>query len=210
MTELILVRHAQPHGGAADPGLTPAGQEMAQAAARWLAHDDVDIVVASPLRRAIETAQPIAAAVGRELLLHEGLREWDSVPPRPQYVPLEEHGLEHPRMRALHEGRYESFRPTGYDEAAFLAGAAAALDSIFEQWPVERIVAVAHGGIINALLHAVLRPRGGFFFAHLAYASISIIERVPAGRMVVRSVNDTGHLLGDRRPGTQRPTVLDG
>jgi probable phosphoglycerate mutase len=113
-------------------------------------------------------------------------------------------------MRALHEGRYGDFRPLGYDEAEFLQRADAALHAIFDRWPVERVVAVAHGGIINAMLDVVLRPRDGFFFVHLAYASFSVIERVPAGRMVVRSVNETGHLLADRRPGSRRPVVLDG
>ena len=210
MTELILVRHSQPHSGVADPGLTPQGVELARAAARWLAHDTVDVVLSSPLRRAMETAAPIAAALGLRVESFDGLLEWEAVPPRPHYIRLEEVGLEHPANRALHEGRYEDFRPLGFDEAAFVAGAKVALDEIFARWPVERIVAVAHGGIINAMIASVLEPRDGFFFFMPGYTGISIVERVPAGRTVVRTLNDTGHLLGERRPGTTRPTVLDG
>lgn len=210
MTELVLVRHAQPHGEVADPGLTAGGAEMARAAARWLAHDQIDVVLASPLQRARETAQPIAEAAGLDLILDDGLLEWEGNPPRPHYVPLDQLGVEHPVMSALHEGRYSDFRPVGFDEPTFVDTAADTLRRIFEQWPVERIVAVAHGGIINALLAAVLRPGDGFFFVFPAYASFSIIDRVPGGTMVVRSVNDTGHLLGERRPGTRRPNVQDG
>jgi probable phosphoglycerate mutase len=210
VTELILVRHSQPHGSVADPGLTDHGVELAGAAARWLAHDEVDVVLSSPLRRAVETAAPIAAALGRDVVTFDGLLEWEAVPPRPHYIRLEEIGLEHPANRALHEGRYEDFRPLGFDEAAFVAGAAVALREIFDRWPVGRIVAVAHGGIINAMLASVLQPRDGFFFVMPGYTGMSIVERVPAGRIVVRTVNDTGHLLGERRPCTRRPSVLDG
>jgi probable phosphoglycerate mutase len=210
VTELILVRHSQPHGGLPDPGLTPHGLELARAAARWLAHDEVDVVLSSPLRRAVETAEPIAAAVEREIITFDGLREWEAVPPRPLYIRLEEIGLDHPANRALHEGRYEDFRPLGFDEQAFVDGAAAALQEIFDRWPVQRIVAVAHGGVINAMLASVLHPRDGFFFVMPGYTATSIVERVPGGRIVMRTVNDTGHLLGERRAGTRRPTVLDG
>jgi probable phosphoglycerate mutase len=210
VTELILVRHSQPHSGVADPGLTAHGVELAAATARWLAHDTVEVVLSSPLRRAMETAAPIAAALGLPVVTFDGLLEWEAVPPRPHYVRLEEVGLEHPANRSLHEGRYEDFRPLGFDEPAFVDGAALALREIFDRWPVGRIVAVAHGGIINALVASVLEPRDGFFFFMPGYTGISILERVPAGRTVVRTVNDTGHLLGERRPGSTRPSVLDG
>ena len=59
MTELILVRHSQPYGGVDDPGLTPWGLQLAERAAAWLAHDPVDVLLASPMRRAQETAAPI-------------------------------------------------------------------------------------------------------------------------------------------------------
>lgn len=209
MTELILVRHSRPHGGVKDPGLTDFGRELAESVARWLVHDNPDVLVSSPLVRARETGEPLARMLGKEIVTVEGLLEWEGVPPRPHYIPMDDYEPDHPAMAALIEGRYADFVPP-FDREKFRAGAAAVVDEIFERWPVDRVVAFCHGGIINAMLDAVLAPRDGFFFVYPAYTSISIIERVASGRTVIRSINDTGHLLGDRRPGTRRPGILDG
>ncbi len=71
MTEVVLVRHAQPDwepdGRAVDhPVLTPFGQEQARRAAAELAREHFDHFYVSPLRRAVETAEPIAAALGMQ------------------------------------------------------------------------------------------------------------------------------------------------
>lgn len=75
---LIVVRHAQP---AVDPGtpqeswpLTDAGRRAARRLARSL-DDTPDAVVSSPERKAIETAEPIAARFGLTLAVDERLRE---------------------------------------------------------------------------------------------------------------------------------------
>src|SRR5215210_6640675 len=69
--ELILVRHAEPRrvgagevDGPADPGLTDRGRQQAERLAAWLAVEPVDAVITSPLRRARETAAPVASALG--------------------------------------------------------------------------------------------------------------------------------------------------
>ena len=61
MTEVVLVRHAQPDwepdGRAVDhPALTPLGREQARRAAEVLAKEHFDHFYASPLRRVVETA----------------------------------------------------------------------------------------------------------------------------------------------------------
>ena len=68
--ELLWVRHGEPEriapgtGVRANPALTARGPEQAQRLAAWLAFEPIDVVVSSPLRRAIETAAPIAASCG--------------------------------------------------------------------------------------------------------------------------------------------------
>ena len=69
MTEVVLVRHAQPDwepdGRAVDqPALTCVGREQARRTAAALAAERFDHVYVSPLRRAVETAEPIAEALG--------------------------------------------------------------------------------------------------------------------------------------------------
>ena len=71
MTELVLVRHAQPdwepEGRAVDqPALPPLGREQARRTAAALAGERFDHFYVSPLRRAVETAEPIGSALGME------------------------------------------------------------------------------------------------------------------------------------------------
>lgn len=71
MTEVVLVRHAQPDwepdGRAVDhPALTCLGREQSRRTAAALEAEHFDHLYVSPLRRALETAEPIADALGME------------------------------------------------------------------------------------------------------------------------------------------------
>ena len=80
---LLLVRHAQTAnnvGRALDtamPGaaLTDLGRQQAARLVARLAGEDPDVVAASPLMRAQQTAAPVAAARGLAVLTLDGLRE---------------------------------------------------------------------------------------------------------------------------------------
>ena len=80
--ELVLIRHAEPErvvstGGRADPELTPRGREQARRTAAWLEGEAIAAVWSSPLRRAVQTAEPLAAALGQPVLTDERLSEFD-------------------------------------------------------------------------------------------------------------------------------------
>jgi len=83
VTTLHLVRHGQSEwnltgrlqGQTGHVPLTPLGVEQAAAAARALAGRDIAAVHASDLRRARQTAEVIAAALGLPVQLDAGLRE---------------------------------------------------------------------------------------------------------------------------------------
>ena len=58
--ELLLIRHGLPEriegaDGPADPVLTEEGRRQADLLAGWLAHEPIDHVLSSTLRRARET-----------------------------------------------------------------------------------------------------------------------------------------------------------
>ena len=80
---LLLVRHGQTvwhrenryAGGGSDIDLTAAGVAQAADLARWAKEADPTAVVSSPVRRALETARPAAAALGLELQVEPDLRE---------------------------------------------------------------------------------------------------------------------------------------
>jgi 2,3-bisphosphoglycerate-dependent phosphoglycerate mutase len=80
---LLLARHGQTvwhaenryAGGHSDIDLTPAGVLQAERLASWARKRGVDAVVASPLRRAVDTARPSAVACETELEIIDDLRE---------------------------------------------------------------------------------------------------------------------------------------
>jgi broad specificity phosphatase PhoE len=83
VTTVHLVRHGQTQwnldgriqGQTGDIPLTALGRRQAEAAARTLADRPIAAVWSSDLLRAVQTAQPIAAAVGLPVQLDRGLRE---------------------------------------------------------------------------------------------------------------------------------------
>jgi broad specificity phosphatase PhoE len=85
-TIVHLLRHGEVHnpdkilyGRLPDFHLSESGRAMAEAAARAVTGRDVVLVVASPLERAQETAEPIAAAFGLEVATDDRLIEAGNV-----------------------------------------------------------------------------------------------------------------------------------
>jgi phosphohistidine phosphatase SixA len=72
---VFLVRHASAAPGTPDEerSLTSEGRAEADALAEQLAAENLDAVVSSPLRRARETAAPVARAANVEPTAHQGL-----------------------------------------------------------------------------------------------------------------------------------------
>ncbi|HEU5267474.1 MAG TPA: histidine phosphatase family protein [Jatrophihabitans sp.] len=58
--------------------LSELGQRQAEAAAAWLGARDIGYLASSPLERARQTAEPVAAAVGLDVLLDDRLTEADN------------------------------------------------------------------------------------------------------------------------------------
>lgn len=192
--ELVLIRHARPQrieraGGPADPGLDEVGRGQAAAVARWLRHDGIDAVVTSPLRRALETATPLAAGLGLQLTHEEGVVEWDR--DHDSYIHMEElKANDDPAWIAMREGDWNAL---GIDPVAFQQRVVEALDTIAATHPGGRVAVVCHGGVINAYTASVLGlPRLLWFEPE--YTSISRVLVSREGLRSVRSLNETGHL----------------
>ncbi len=78
----VLVVHGEKVRAAGDPGLTETGLRQATAVAAWLRKNSAELssVWSSPLKRAQQTAAPIAAAFGLAVQTDGRLRErmnWD-------------------------------------------------------------------------------------------------------------------------------------
>ena len=192
MTELLLLRHALPVSGHANPGLSDEGRGQAERVAQWLALSRIDAVVTSPLHRARETADPIEASLGLTAAVIDDLREWELDDPNHIYDAVEDMAPDDPRLIAVAEGRYDDFVPE-LDTVAFQRRAVAAIDEIFASHQhSERVLVSTHGGFISAYLAHVIGARQVMWF-NPDYTGISRVLRLPSGRVVVRSVNETGH-----------------
>jgi broad specificity phosphatase PhoE len=84
MATFLLVRHGetdwnreQRFQGHADPPLNELGRAQAHELAERLVGEPLSAVFTSPLRRALETAEAVAAAIGVVVVQEPGLREVD-------------------------------------------------------------------------------------------------------------------------------------
>jgi len=192
--ELLLIRHGLPlrveraDGAPADPPLSTEGRAQAERVAAALAGERLAAVYASPLRRARETAAPLAALSGLEVRIEPGVVEFD--PHAPSYVPLEEIRAE------SHEAWLELMRgglTAGVDVGVFRATVVAALERIVAAHPRERVAVVCHGGVVNAWAAHVLGLAETLFFQP-GYASVSRFLAAGSGERSVLSLNEAGHL----------------
>ncbi len=192
--ELILIRHGLPvreeneTGAPADPPLSEEGRVQAEAVALWLAAERVDALYASPLRRARETAEPLARAAGLRVDIEPGVIELDHESER--YIPLEELKQEDPeawRAMLTAEGY------GGVDLPAFRRRVVASLEAMVERHPGSRIAVACHGGVVNAWASHLLGLAEPLFFEP-AYTSVSRFLAASSGERSIRSLNETGHL----------------
>ena len=144
MTTILLVRHGetidnarQIMQGQTQGDLNEKGREQARQVAERLSAEPIDAVVASDLRRAIQTAEIIAAPhnliVNTTELLRE--RDWGSFTGR--YIP---------------DLRGETWPDDIENEEALLQRALAFLQYITTTYPDKRVVAVGHGIVNKAIL----------------------------------------------------------
>lgn len=188
--ELLLIRHALPVridegavDGPADPMLAPLGQRQSEALADWLAAEEIHAIWSSPMRRARETAAPLATALGLEVHIDVGLSEYDKH--STSYIPIEE-------LKAANDPRWNQL-PERPEE--FAAEVIDAVERVIAAHPGQRVAVVCHGGVVNAYAGHVLGiDEPLFFLPH--YTSISRILASAGGVRSIGSLNEAGHLRG--------------
>jgi probable phosphoglycerate mutase len=203
--EILLVRHGESAAvvpgveiplvdGHDDPALSADGRAQAQLLAARLAHERVDAIYVSSLRRTQETAAPTAAAHGLTPTIEHDLRE--------VFLGEWEGGLFRKRVSEndpiaeamFREGRWDVI-PGAESHEQLAARLVPVIERIASTHPDQRVMVVVHGGVIGSLLaHA----SGGRPFAFVGADNASISHLVILGdRWIVRRFNDTGHLDGE-------------
>ena len=200
--QLLLIRHALPlrsePGQGSDPDLSEEGIEQAKRLPDALARFPITRLVSSPQRRAVQTAQPVADALGRPVEIDNRLAEYDR--DLEHYIPIEQIAAEYPEELArLASGHL----PSSVDEDAFLARINEGIRDIVAAGDHEDTVAVfSHGGVINGLLHTILRTEK-ILCVNVDYAGISRLLSSRDGNLYAAAVNGTEHVW-DLLPRNQR------
>ena len=188
--QLLVIRHALPlrsePGQGSDPELSEDGIEQAKRLPDALARFPISRLVSSPQRRAIQTAQPVADALGLTVDIDDRLAEYDR--DLAHYTPIEEASQED--LQRLIEGNL----PSGVDQPAFIARVLAGVKDIVDSSAHEDTVALfSHGGVINALLHDTMKTRG-LLCAQVDYAGITRLLSSRTGRLGVAGINSVEHV----------------
>lgn len=198
--QLFLVRHGESEGnrdkmftGHGDYGITALGHAQAEAVARALCEPAPTAVYSSDLRRAMQTATPLAARVGLTLQTWASLRERDMG----SFVGMTfaQVQREHPDGWQALVSRDPAYTPPGGESHDALAvRVAAALEELRALHPEGRVVVVSHGVAIHHMLrHLLGMPSQGVVF-QVDNASIQRIDWRPDGLVRVAALNDTRHL----------------
>ena len=191
--ELILVRHGLPErielaSGRADPALSDVGGEQARKVGAWLGRETIDAIYASPLRRAVETAEPLASGLGLPPVIHESVAEYDRG--ASHYIPMEELKREdYPAWKAFVDGGYAE----EVDMAEFAMRVSDGMEEIIRANAGRRVAVFCHGGVVNVWTARVLGMPPSLFI-NVDYGSISRFLCASTGERNVRSLNETGHL----------------
>ncbi|MFF9280344.1 bifunctional RNase H/acid phosphatase [Streptomyces griseosporeus] len=200
----VLLRHGETPltpqkrfsgSGGTDPSLSDIGREQAERVAAALARrGTIQHIVSSPLARTRETAGIVAARLGLEVTVEDGLRETD-------FGAWE--GLTFGEVRERYPDDLNAWlaspeaAPTGGGEsfAQTATRIAAARDKLVAAHAGRTVLLVTHVTPIKTLVRLALgAPPESLFRMELSAASLSVVAYYADGNASVRLLNDTAHL----------------
>jgi broad specificity phosphatase PhoE len=202
VAEILLIRHGQqemdvagPVGQTVDPPLSERGLMQAEALGAALSIRRIDAIYASPLRRAQQTAEPVARQQQKDVVIVDDLREVEmfrDIPPEKTAADFMGRDLLLGiRQRMLVEKSWDVY-PYSEGSLEFRRRSINAVEGIIARHPGERVAVVCHGGVINAYVGHVIGSRFDMFFRP-GHTAISIVA---AGhdRRALHLLNDLRHL----------------
>ena len=193
--ELILVRHGLPMRrevveGPADPELSVEGHDQSARLANYLATESIDAIYSSPMKRAMQTAEPLATKAGLPISVVDDVAEYDRL--SNEYIPIEE-------LRAANDERWHKLVAGGWQSdsdtlESFRHRVVSSLEQLISQHASQRIVVTCHGGVINQYIAHILglATERGFFYPQ--YTSIHRVIAAQNGLRSIGSLNEIAHL----------------
>lgn len=206
-TRLVLVRHGESNasvsrsigGPRTCSGLSPFGRQQCQRLAERLRRTNelADAhLYASHYRRAIETAEVLAPALGDPpIVVDDGFGEHD---PGPDCDGLTfETFLERHGMPDWEHDPFAVTFPGGETIAELHHRVGLAIHGVCERHAGEAVVVCCHGGVVNAAMRLALQaPMSGGFEMFTTNASLTELLLVRPGRWRLLRYNDAAHLAG--------------
>ncbi|MBE4909815.1 histidine phosphatase family protein [Bacillus luteolus] len=148
-TYIYMVRHGDSpkFGDERIRGLTSEGTESAKRVTNILIDEGIDIVVSSPYLRSIQTVQPLADALGQEVVVCEDLKEWvfsseGTRIPDTELIPLLEKSFSNPTL---------SFSGTESNEDC-QKRAVSDLLKIIEKYRGKKVTIGTHGAVMTLMM----------------------------------------------------------
>jgi alpha-ribazole phosphatase len=182
-TRLVLVRHVEPDGsvrgrcyGRFDVGLSESGRRHAEELGKALSPLGLEAIYGSGLRRALETAEAIAAPLGLSVQVDPALRELDFG---------EFEGRSYDELAAAEPLLYRAWMenptavrfPSGESYADLRARVLRLLAEVREHHRQSVIGIVAHGGVTRTVLADALgMPNDRIFDLEQDYGGVSVID----------------------------------
>ncbi len=178
--------------GHSDVRLSDLGRRQSEAVAEALVSRPIETVWSSPLRRAMETAEPIARRLGLPVQIDPRLKEINAG------VFQDKRGAD---LVVLYPGAYErwlsgdaDFRiPGGESRRELAERARAAVDSI-RATGREQVAIIAHGGVIVSAVKSLLGVPLSEPPLAVANGSITTIVWPDNGPVRVLALDQVGHL----------------
>jgi len=190
-TTFFLVRHAA-HDRVGTilcgrmPGVTlgDVGRAQARRLSERFAGEDAACIVTSPLDRAVETAEPIAARMGEPVEISEAVNEidfgaWSGM----SFEAL----ARDPRWSAWNNARSVSRAPGGETMLEAQGRIVRALDELRDLHPGRSVILVSHSDVIKAaLLYHLGMPLDSYSRLEIEPASISTLVVGDWGSRILR------------------------
>ncbi len=162
-TTLYLIRHGRTESnvlrkfqGQLDTPLDTFGIKQAHLlAARVAGEIEADVLLSSPLQRALVTAQIVGASLGLEPIVIPELSEMDFG--AMEGMTIDRLEAEHPEIAAgMYDNDDDDFGwPEGESRRDFHGRVRTVFQTILADYPDKRVVVVAHGGVIGSFIAQV-------------------------------------------------------
>lgn len=199
---LTLLRHAQSEGnaqgvlqGQSDFPLSEIGLQQAEALAQRWSRERIcfDTIISSPLKRALQTAEILAARLSVPLEQDDNWMERNNG----QIAGLRPEEIDERGLRPPFVGLFQPIGVDGESQWELYLRAGRAVQDLLHRRP-GRYLVVSHGGILNLALYVILgiSPQANFHGPRFRFhnSGFATLEYDPTRHVwVLEAVNDRAH-----------------